>query len=307
MHTSHSCWKLLPDRSYERPLGAMETCFYWDSAFARTTDSIRCSEIKVIDGDLDKIIGLPNVLRSWTNVKKRFPLLGSRVYEGVDINDVFINVAEERLLTCQSNEISFHNVVSWEEAVHLADDMAKTENQVLSNDLQAQIIIARHQGRTDSFYFLFIISHIVTDGISNDTIIKTFLDELCVDISSVDRSSGFEERLALSVASEELNPAAARFNIARQRWRKAIAAILASKLTQRKVRTLFFIAFGTQFDLFDIFVGRVDTDYRRKYLKELSSLRRDLHIELLPYRRKYQHESSRIVETKESASVAHTP
>src|SRR6266545_1153276 len=201
---SHSCWKLLPDRSYERPLGAMETCFYWDSAFARTTDSIRCSEVKVINGDLDKIIGLPNVLRSWTNVKKRFPLLGSRVYQGD--NDVFINVAEERLLTHQSNEISFHNVVSWEEAVHLADDMSKTENQILSNDLQAHIIIARHQGRTDSFYFLFIISHIVTDGISNDTIIKTFLDELC-GISSVDRSN-FEERLALSVASEELNPAA---------------------------------------------------------------------------------------------------
>src|SRR6266511_5407855 len=108
MQIFHSCWKHLPDRSYERPLGAVEAGFYWDTVFARTADTTRCSEVKVIDGRLDEIIGLPNVLRSWTNVKMRFPLLGSRVYERD--NDVLINVAEERLLTRQSNEISFHKV-----------------------------------------------------------------------------------------------------------------------------------------------------------------------------------------------------
>jgi hypothetical protein len=71
-------WTLLPDRSYERPLGPLESVFYWFSVFSRSTDLIRCAQIKVLAGDVDEITNLPNVTRAWTNVKMLFPSLGAR-------------------------------------------------------------------------------------------------------------------------------------------------------------------------------------------------------------------------------------
>jgi hypothetical protein len=228
-----SSWKLLPDQSYERPLGRQETAFYWVSAFSRTSDLIPCVQIQVVDGNLDEIIGQSNVVRAWTNVKMRFPLLGSRLYERD--NDIFLNVSEDRLLTCQLNEISFLEGSSCLGAERLVDSMLEIEH--LSNDLLARIVIARDQSRTDSFYFLLNVTHIIADGLSCVTIIKTFVNELC-GITS--HRPSWKERLAFSVASDQLNPAA-KLNKARQRWRSAIASILASRIQARlKARILLY-------------------------------------------------------------------
>ena len=89
MTMSISGWTLLPDRGYERPLGTLESVFYWFSAFSRTTDIIRCAQVNVVAGHLDEIINLPNVTQAWTNVKKLFPSLGARLYER---DNVFLNV-----------------------------------------------------------------------------------------------------------------------------------------------------------------------------------------------------------------------
>jgi hypothetical protein len=219
-----SGWTLLPDRSYERPLGTLESVFYWFSAFSRTTDIIRCAQVNVVAGHLDEIINLPNVTQAWTNVKMLFPSLGARLHERD--GDIFLNVSEDRLLTCQSNEISFHEVSSYADAMRLADSMLEMDR--LSNDLLAHIIIARDQSRTDSFYFLFTVTHVIADDMSNMSIIKTFVNELC-GVSSDSTRFTWEQRLLFCVPSEQLNPAA-KLNKARQRWRNATAAILAGRL-----------------------------------------------------------------------------
>ena len=63
------------------------------------------------------------------------------------------------------------------------------------------------------FYFLFTNAHVIADGLSSMMMmIKTFVNELC-GVSS-DRSI-WEEHLALSVASDELHPAAQLMKV---RW-----------------------------------------------------------------------------------------
>jgi len=219
-----SSWRRLPDHSYERPLGTLEAAFYWLADFSRTSDMIRCCHVKVVAGNIDEIIGLPNVVRTWSNVKIRFPLLGSRIYERED--DIFLNVAQDRLLTHQPNEISFYGVSSSSEAVHIADSML--EMAQLSNDLLVRIAVAKDQSRTDSFYFLFTVAHVIADGLSCMSIIKTFVNGLC-DISSQAVQPTWVDRLEISVSTEQLNPAA-RLNKARQRWRRAIAATISSRM-----------------------------------------------------------------------------
>ena len=226
MSTSVSSWRRLSDQSYERPLGRVEAGFYWAAISWRATDMVRCSQITVDAGDLEKITRLPNVVRAWTNVKKRYPLLGARVYERD--NDVFLNVSEDRLLRCQSNEISLQEIPSPLEAVQLADNVLKKEEQ-LSNDLLARIVVAKDGSRTDSFYFLFVNAHVIADGLSTMSVIKTFMNELCG--VSPDQPA-WEECLALSVASDDLNPAA-KSSTARRRWRHAIAAVIAGRRLAR--------------------------------------------------------------------------
>jgi len=147
---SGSNWRLLPDHSYERPLGRQESAFYWVSAFSRTSDLVPCVQIQVVERNFDEIIELPNVVRAWTNVKMRFPLLGSRLYERDNV--IFLNVSEDRLLTHQSNEISIRAASSCLGGEGLVDSML--EGEQLSNDLLACIVIARDQSRTDSFLTL---------------------------------------------------------------------------------------------------------------------------------------------------------
>jgi hypothetical protein len=222
-----SGWTLLPDHSYERPLGTLESAFYWFSNFSRATDMIRCAQVKVATGNVDEIINLPNVVRAWTNVKMLFPSFGGRLHERD--SDIFLNVSEDRLLTCRPNEISFHEVSSCSDAMRLADSMLEMDR--LSNDLLAHIIIARDQSRSDLFYFLFTVTHIIADGMSCMSIIKIFVNELC-SVSSDSTQSTWEERLSFCVPCEQLNPAA-KLNKARQRWRNVTAAILAGRLMAR--------------------------------------------------------------------------
>ena len=272
MNPPGSSWRRLPDQSYERPLCTLELAFYWFAAFARTTDMIRCAQIKIVAGKIDEIIGLPDVARAWSNVKQRYPLLGSRLCE--HDNGIFLNVSQDRLLTHQKNEISFHGVSSRSEALCLADSMLETEH--LSNDLLARIVIARDHSQMDSFYFLFTVSHVVADGVSCMTIIKAFVNELC-GISS-DRST-LEERLAFCLASEQLNPAA-RLNKARQRWRTAIAATIASRrMTRFKARNILRFP-STIIVMIIMFVDRVGMDFRRKCLKKHGSLLLERHTEV---------------------------
>jgi hypothetical protein len=162
-----------------------------------------------------------------------FPLLGSRLHERG--NDIALNVAQDRLFTCQSNEISFQEVSSCSDAERLADCILEMDQ--LSNDLLARIIIARDQSRTDSFYFLLAVTHLVADAFCSVSIVKTFVNELC-GVSPDPNRSTWEERLPLCLASEGLNPAA-KLSKVRQRWRRAIAAILARRIQARLKARIF--------------------------------------------------------------------
>jgi hypothetical protein len=210
---------------YERPLGLLELGFYYDSVFQGTADTLQHSEIGIDRIKAEDVFSYTNISRTWTNLKQQFPLLGARIEERDEDSTYFV-VEAENLRQCRSEEITFQDITSAQEA----DDMMKriiVKERLLTNDLLARIFILRRTDVVDVFHIFLHVAHSITDGMSNITILKTFFNQLCRQDSPT-QTWNLTRQLALSEASENLYPQL-KMSISKRRWRLAVAKILAIK------------------------------------------------------------------------------
>ncbi|KAF9535272.1 hypothetical protein CPB83DRAFT_878518 [Crepidotus variabilis] len=229
----HSVWKLSSKvndpQIYERPLGLIESGFYWDTICCRTADVLAYSEIQVLREDLQSIISIEKVENTWLSLKAQFPLLGARIEDRKELDLHFV-VCSDRLHTCSSNEISFLEVSSREEVTLFADKVlsSKDGEHLLSNDLLGRVFILVEKGSSNRYYFIFLVAHAITDGIANRTILRTFMENIVSDVSAELISFNLPSQLALAVSSDDLEPGR-RVGISKQRWRKAVGLIIGSR------------------------------------------------------------------------------
>ena len=184
------------------------------------------------------------VERVWIELKRRYPLLGARVHE--EEEKASFVVSEDRILCCLPDEITFSNEGgSWDEAQAFADDLVNTEegSHVLDEKMLARVWVLLCGGE-QRMYVVLAVAHVITDGMSNMLLLRRFLEGLFGGEGGWD----WEERLGLCLASEDLNRARWEMSLARRRWRRAIADVMAeNQLDKLKVTS-----FATTLKLIDL-------------------------------------------------------
>ncbi|KDR81680.1 hypothetical protein GALMADRAFT_239796 [Galerina marginata CBS 339.88] len=229
MDFSTSSWKRRTGSTtvYERPLGLTELRFYWDGVFERTADTLQHAEVEIDPTKFHEAIHPSNISRTWTDLKLQFPLLGAQAEERDD-DSIYFVVSAENLKNCRPGEITFQDIASQHEAGDLVDRMIG-QDTLLSENLLACIYVLPRTDLPNYVHLVIHVAHCITDGMSNITILKTFLDRLC---QGSPPAPELRQRLSLSVASEDLIPQR-KFSVARNRWRKAIANIIVTKRNSR--------------------------------------------------------------------------
>jgi hypothetical protein len=212
-------------------MGLIELGFYWDTTFNGTADCIRHALVEIVDRSARDLFNNINVTRTWISLKQRFPLLGASTIEHLDGEGADFVVTESRLRTVAPDEINFSSVGSRQEAQCFALNILNTE-RTLSNELLGQIFILRRTDAENQYHILLHIAHLITDGMGNTTLLRTFLDTISLPVDGY--IPDLEERLAMVPSSEDLTPET-DFNVPRKRWRWAIAGVIwashISKLT----------------------------------------------------------------------------
>lgn len=228
-----SPWTLERPSIYVRPLGLTEQVFYWDGRFEGTADSVASAEIEIQQGSHESVISPTNIEKAWTSLKCQFPLLGSQIVQRTD-QSLWFSADENRLRSLGPGELHIHDVASDEEARTISSNIPNSP-RLLSTDLLACLLILRRTDNVKRFHVLIHAAHMITDGIANATLLRTFLDNLARSKSDV-KTWDIKERLALSSSCEDLFPVH-RLNIARRRWRSAIGAIInANRMSRLRVR-----------------------------------------------------------------------
>jgi hypothetical protein len=239
MALSMSTWVAQPQRKsqptavYERRLGLNEAAFYWDSIFNGTADTLDSSELEFEPSQFEQLTSRENVSRTWCAIKQRFPLIGATVDERSH-DDLFFVVASEDLYRVRHpEEIVFKDIASAQEAEDFAHTVVVKKRQ-LSNDLLARVWVLRRTDTCNTCHVIFHVAHLITDGMANITLKKTFFDILCGGPSP---RRDLLQQLALSESSQNLYPNL-KYNLARRRWRKAIAQVISAR-RQSKVSVCF--------------------------------------------------------------------
>jgi hypothetical protein len=227
-----SSWRSLPTNNhqvYERPLGLTELCFYWDSVYERIADILQHTEIEIESSKFEEATNLSNLTKIWTKLKQQFPLLGARLDERGD-GSVFFVVTADNLNKCRPSEVTVQNISSPQQALDIVDKIITGRKHDLSNNLLARLVVLRRTDQKNHIHMLLHVSHCITDGMANSTILTTILNHLCGTVNAP--AWDLNDRLALSTASEELGPQR-KFNLARRRWRIAIASVISARRASR--------------------------------------------------------------------------
>lgn len=216
-----SPWTIISSnpRVYRRPLGANELGFYWDSCFDGTADT---SQICSVECFSDSLRQKDVVEDAWNTLKQYFPLLGAQITTEGDLAS--FDISEKRLRTCNPLEVTFPPG-DLESLVNLI----QTGDRQLSDTLLARVFILSNPSQPRHFHILITIAHLISDGMSNTSLMRNFLNLLggaSMQVPSLDT------RLALAVSTQDLAPSL-RLPLARQRWRWAVAAVI-SGIRQRK-------------------------------------------------------------------------
>lgn len=229
MHSSWKCiWTQSPNRVFSRPVGALECAFYWDSQFNGTADTLRMVTVEICDAAVQ--INSDTVGKAWTQLKQKFPLLAASVYEEPEDQGgwVRLEVQENIMVQNHEKEIIVLPPASSKDADRISDDFLhhKTPGEKqLSNDYLSRLYVMQDSGNSQIYHIVFLVSHVIADGIGYASILRNFLNFLTTfDKSGLSYSANsFEDRLCACIqASEDLVPYV-DIPIAHQRWRRAIA------------------------------------------------------------------------------------
>ncbi|KAJ7219348.1 hypothetical protein GGX14DRAFT_591750 [Mycena pura] len=211
-------WTVQPGNVYIRDLGLNELGFYYDSHINGTADTVGHTTIAV-SPTARHCVAPQSITRAWCHLKNLFPLLAATVQLRNSLPQ-FV-VTPQRLASLVQGEITVSSIASAEEA-HAAAVYAINGARMLSDDLLSRIIVLARTDDTSTYHVLIQVAHLITDGVSNTSILRTFLNIL----SSPEELKGpdVKARLALAVAAESLVPTVE--NSARQRWRRAAGQII---------------------------------------------------------------------------------
>ncbi|KAJ7583480.1 hypothetical protein C8J56DRAFT_830760 [Mycena floridula] len=225
-------WTLQPEtasqqdgRVFQRPLGALELGFHLDSLFARTADAFLDALVEILDGSRAEILQKDSIYEAWTSLKQKNPLLAAKT------DRIHFILEETRLKSLVPDEITFLSMGSAEQVANFIEEAQNSPERLLSDELLARVFIVTRSDDDKYFHILVIIAHCITDAMSNATVIRDFLDFLSDPSSAVYK---LEDRLALSLAAESLDPAL-KLPLPRQRWRRAIGHVISS---QRQAKLL---------------------------------------------------------------------
>ena len=178
-----------------------------------------------------------NVSRAWVAVKQIFPLLGATTKElGSQMPGALFVVSESDLGIAHPNDITL-GLAQSEEEVHSIVDRLISGRRQLSDHLLARLYIYSRTDKPGHFHALFHCSHVIIDGTSALTMIRTFFDILslppCTGILDL------QTRLALCVGIHNLSPNE-RLPAGRRRWRQAAGQIIRQNRFQKlKVHSRF--------------------------------------------------------------------
>lgn len=222
-----SSWTPVSSRAYSRPLGLTELGFYWDSRFNRTADAIQQYQLELApDAAHTGLCSDEHIQQAWTALKRRFPLLAARWDDTTADSEgtVHFIVDEARLDTFLPDELQFHTVASEADAGRMVDDMLNV-SPPLDRDLLAQVRVLRRTDAPNVIHIITCVAHSITDGMANTTIARTFFELLCAARNVLDERPDLQQRLAMAVSSESLDPGL-KTNRARRRWRLAIGYVI---------------------------------------------------------------------------------
>ena len=242
--THSMAWTVTDDtpsrRVFTRPLSPYELGFFYDGKFNGVADLV--ANYLAVTHD-ESLFRPENVSRAWVAVKQIFPLLGATTKElGSQTPGALFVVSEPDLRIAHPNGATI-GLAQSEEEVHSIVDRLISGPRQLSDNLLARLYIYSRTDKPGHFHALFHCSHVIIDGISALTMIRTFFDILslppCAGVLDL------QARLALCVGTHNLDPNR-HLPEGQRRWRRAAGQIIRQNRFQRlKVR----LRFGTSKNL----------------------------------------------------------
>ena len=209
-----------PNRVFTRPLDNNEVGFFYDGIFNGVADM---AEHYVVQTTRDSLFEFANVSRTWIALKQIFPLLGATTREtDYEATRASFTVAEADLGIVCPGEIGLLTANS-EAEVHDFVEKLISGPRRLSADLLSQAYIFSREDNPRLYHVVIHIAHLITDGVSALTLVRTFFDILTLPPTTY--VPDLEARLALCVGSENLNPNR-NLPLARRRWMRAIGWVI---------------------------------------------------------------------------------
>ncbi|TFK55121.1 hypothetical protein OE88DRAFT_1001759 [Heliocybe sulcata] len=235
---SHSSWRRRSsadgDTIYARPLGLTELGFYWDALFNGTADVVNTDTIKVVDPNRDpeQVFSKENVSRAWTELKRRYPLLGARIvaderHETVqfEVSDKYWTGEKKNGFSGTDRDLTFLDVGSAAEVYDFGNDLSNGPRQ-LSQDLLARLYVLRQRTDPRIYYVTFHIVHVITDGMANAALRRIFIDLIASGSPSMQYD--IEDRLHMVRPIDALDPDW-QLSAPRRRWKRAIGGVMAER------------------------------------------------------------------------------
>ncbi|KAI0748120.1 hypothetical protein C8Q80DRAFT_718077 [Daedaleopsis nitida] len=219
-------WSLLSSspasgKTYARPLGLNETSFYYDRVFNGTADIVWRYLVQLTDSTRSAdFFNEDNVRRTWMAIKRWYPILAARVDVSDGLDRARFVVSEHAVTHFHPDDVTFTPVSSRAEVEDVLWSLL-CYNPMADHHLISRVIIFPHLQSPGTFEIFFRCSHCMADGLSGATLARDFFDIL---VSPPIPTPPLEERLAMALASDHLNPTN-KMSIPRQRWRRAIAQV----------------------------------------------------------------------------------
>ena len=209
-----------PTRIFTRPLDNNEVGFFYDGTFNGVADMV---EHYLVQTTRDPLFELANVARTWIALKQIFPLLGATTREtDYETTSASFTVAEVDLGVTRPGEVELIAANSETDVHEFVEQLISGPRQ-LSLDLLSRVYVFPRGDNPGLYHVVIHIAHLITDGMSALTLVRTFLDILSLPPTT--HVPDLEARLALCVGPENLNPNR-HLPLARRRWMRAIGWVI---------------------------------------------------------------------------------